>query len=203
MLTERERTALLLRDVEDLPAELVAEHMNCSKATVRSHIANARIKLRRYMERSRRRRRGNPHEASFLKHPTEAQLALFAGGDLGRWERWRVARHVARCAAMPARSPGFARGRHATSRRSRRKCPSCQTDLSWNRLSQEISGNIRVGLAAGEAIALFDKPAPAETPARLERRLVVLGATVVFGIAFWTSLPTSAGRAPAGVLATH
>jgi len=54
VLTERERTALLLRDVEGLPAEVVAEQMNCSKATVRSHIANARIKLRRYMDRSRR-----------------------------------------------------------------------------------------------------------------------------------------------------
>jgi RNA polymerase sigma-70 factor, ECF subfamily len=54
MLTERERTALLLRDVEELPAEMVAEQMGCSKATVRSHIANARIKMKRYMERSRR-----------------------------------------------------------------------------------------------------------------------------------------------------
>jgi RNA polymerase sigma-70 factor (ECF subfamily) len=54
VLTERERTALLLRDVEGLPAEVVAEQMNCSKATVRSHIANARIKYRRFLERSRR-----------------------------------------------------------------------------------------------------------------------------------------------------
>jgi RNA polymerase sigma-70 factor, ECF subfamily len=53
-LTERERTALILRDVEGLPAEEVARQLNCSKATVRSHIANARIKFRRYMERSRR-----------------------------------------------------------------------------------------------------------------------------------------------------
>ena len=54
VLTEREKTALLLRDVEGLPAEVVAEQMNCSKATVRSHIANARIKYRRFLERSRR-----------------------------------------------------------------------------------------------------------------------------------------------------
>lgn len=54
VLTERERTALLLRDVEGMPAEEVASQMNCSKATVRSHIANARIKFRRYIERSRR-----------------------------------------------------------------------------------------------------------------------------------------------------
>jgi RNA polymerase sigma-70 factor (ECF subfamily) len=51
VLTERERTALLLRDVEGLPAEDVAAMLNCSKATVRSHIANARVKFRRYMER--------------------------------------------------------------------------------------------------------------------------------------------------------
>lgn len=51
ILTDRERTALLLRDVEGLPAEEVAAQLNCSKATVRSHIANARVKLRRYMER--------------------------------------------------------------------------------------------------------------------------------------------------------
>jgi RNA polymerase sigma-70 factor (ECF subfamily) len=51
LLTDRERTALLLRDVEDLPAEEVAAHLNCSKATVRSHIANARTKFRRYLER--------------------------------------------------------------------------------------------------------------------------------------------------------
>jgi RNA polymerase sigma-70 factor, ECF subfamily len=54
VLTTRERTALLLRDVEDMPAEEVAAHLNCSKATVRSHIANARVKLRRHFERKKR-----------------------------------------------------------------------------------------------------------------------------------------------------
>jgi RNA polymerase sigma-70 factor (ECF subfamily) len=55
VLTERERMALLLRDVEDLPAEEVAERLQCSKATVRSHIANARVKMRRYLERNAKR----------------------------------------------------------------------------------------------------------------------------------------------------
>lgn len=50
-LTARERAALLLRDVEGLPAEEVARQLNCSKATVRSHIANARVKFRRYLMR--------------------------------------------------------------------------------------------------------------------------------------------------------
>ncbi len=48
-LTPRERAALVLRDVEDLPAEEVARILNCGKATVRSHIANARAKLKRLM----------------------------------------------------------------------------------------------------------------------------------------------------------
>jgi RNA polymerase sigma-70 factor, ECF subfamily len=49
-LTERERMALLLRDVEDMPAHQVANQMKCSMATVRSHIANARTKFKRYLE---------------------------------------------------------------------------------------------------------------------------------------------------------
>jgi RNA polymerase sigma-70 factor, ECF subfamily len=54
LLSPRERAALVLRDVEGLPAEEVAAHLNCSKATVRSHIANARTKFRRYIERRKR-----------------------------------------------------------------------------------------------------------------------------------------------------
>jgi RNA polymerase sigma-70 factor (ECF subfamily) len=54
LLSPRERAALMLRDVEGLPAGVVAKRLNCSKATVRSHIANARTKFRRYIERRKR-----------------------------------------------------------------------------------------------------------------------------------------------------
>ena len=54
LLSARERAALILRDVEGVPAEEVAKQLNCSKATVRSHIANGRTKLRRYIERRKR-----------------------------------------------------------------------------------------------------------------------------------------------------
>jgi RNA polymerase sigma-70 factor (ECF subfamily) len=57
VLTERERMAVLLRDVEDLPAEEVARQLNCSKATVRSHIANARVKFKRFLEMTSRSER--------------------------------------------------------------------------------------------------------------------------------------------------
>jgi RNA polymerase sigma-70 factor (ECF subfamily) len=54
LLSPRERAALIMRDVEDLPAEEVAKRLDCSKATVRSHIANARTKFRKYIERRKR-----------------------------------------------------------------------------------------------------------------------------------------------------
>jgi RNA polymerase sigma-70 factor (ECF subfamily) len=50
-LTERERMALVLRDLEGLPAAEVARRLNCTQATVRSHIANARIKFRQLLGR--------------------------------------------------------------------------------------------------------------------------------------------------------
>lgn len=48
LLTGRERAALMLRDIEGLPAAEVARQLGCSPATVRSHIANARVKFRKY-----------------------------------------------------------------------------------------------------------------------------------------------------------
>ena len=49
LLTPRERAALILRDVEGLTATEVAKRLDCSQATVRSHISNARQKFRRFM----------------------------------------------------------------------------------------------------------------------------------------------------------
>lgn len=54
LLSERERAALILRDIEGLPAVEVAARLNCSPATVRSHIANARVKFRKYAEGRKR-----------------------------------------------------------------------------------------------------------------------------------------------------
>jgi hypothetical protein len=70
--------------------------------------------------------------------------------------------------------------------------------LNWNRLAEdrivdEMTGNIRVGLAAGEAIARFDRPLHAASGLRRLRvnhaALVTVGATAIFAVAFWTSLP--------------
>jgi hypothetical protein len=124
----------------------------------------------------------------FVKHPAKPQIALFAGGDLGRWERWRVGRHLARCAECQHEVQAL-RGASVQLRELAGEMPELPNGLSWNRLSQEIGANIRVGLAAGEAIALFDKPAPARPRLGWNAALVILGATTVFAVAFWSSLP--------------
>jgi hypothetical protein len=120
-------------------------------------------------------------------HPDEAQLALFAGGDLGLWDRWQVGRHVSRCSGCQSEVAAL----RAASEQVREAAPDLPKDLNWNRLAEEMTGNIRVGLAAGEAIARFDRPIGGVRPARLgwNAILVIACATVVFVTAFWTSLP--------------
>ena len=54
LLSARERAALILRDIEGLPASEVARQLGCSPATVRSHIANARVKFRKYVKGRKR-----------------------------------------------------------------------------------------------------------------------------------------------------
>ena len=121
-----------------------------------------------------------------MKHPSEIQLALFAGGDLaGYWERWRIVRHIAQCQACQTDVKSL----RTMPEQVRQAAPQLPKDLNWTRLAEEMTGNIRVGLAAGEAIARFDRPA--KRPLRLgwNAALVLTCATGIFLVAFWTSLP--------------
>ena len=56
MLSEKERTALVLRDLEGLSTGEVARVLGSSEATVRSQISKARVKVKGFMERYFRRR---------------------------------------------------------------------------------------------------------------------------------------------------
>jgi hypothetical protein len=128
-----------------------------------------------------------------MRHPGQEQIALFAGGDLGRWEGWRTAHHVARCSECRLEVEAL-RDAANQLRDLADQMAELPKGLNWNRLAEEMTGNIRVGLAAGEAIALFDRPLRRKS--RMSRlqlswnaALVVAGASVIFAIAFWTSLP--------------
>jgi hypothetical protein len=133
-----------------------------------------------------------------MKHPSAAQIALFAGGDLGRWERWLIARHVSHCTGCRHEVQEL-RDACMELRELADQMPELPNGLTWNRLAEEIKGNIRVGLEAGEAIALFDRPLRTQrgfgrpglgwSRFSWNAALVVLGACLIFAVAFWTSLP--------------
>jgi RNA polymerase sigma-70 factor, ECF subfamily len=57
MLPEKERAALVLRDLEGLSTEEVARILGSSEATVRSQISKARVKVKGFVERYFGRRR--------------------------------------------------------------------------------------------------------------------------------------------------
>jgi len=127
-----------------------------------------------------------------MRHPSAAKIALFSGGDLAGWQLWRVSRHVARCSECGQEVEGLREAGIQLRELTAKVCnlpAELPGSLNWSRLAQEMTGNIRVGLAAGEAIALFDKPVRTRHRLGWNAALVVLGATVVFAVAFWTSLP--------------
>lgn len=55
-LSQKERTAVVLRDLEGLTAAEVAAILGITEATVRSHLSNARLKIMKLTERFRRER---------------------------------------------------------------------------------------------------------------------------------------------------
>jgi hypothetical protein len=83
-----------------------------------------------------------------MRHPAEADLALFAGHDLGFVAEWRIRRHVSMCEKCRATVDSFISLRSAIAPLS-----ELPADLGWNRLAAEMKANIRLGLAAGECVA--------------------------------------------------
>jgi hypothetical protein len=81
-----------------------------------------------------------------MKHPADETLALFAGGDLGRFARWRTARHVDSCQ--------LCRSEVARCEEVRQQIEQLGElpELDWSRLAGEMKANIRLGIAAGECI---------------------------------------------------
>jgi hypothetical protein len=123
-----------------------------------------------------------------VNHPNNGKLALLAGGDLGFWQALSVRWHVHGCERCQSDLLAF--------RRTHRLVTGAAKDLppgvDWNRLSEEMTGNIRVGLAAGECVGGFS-----ERPRlfHLSRHLRWNGAmaaallTAVFVVGFWLNLP--------------
>jgi anti-sigma factor RsiW len=87
-----------------------------------------------------------------MKHPSQARLALHAGGDLGFFARWRTERHLASCDECRAELTSFESMREILPDLG--EIP----EIPWNRLAAEMKANIRLGLAAGECVRTDERP---------------------------------------------
>jgi hypothetical protein len=81
------------------------------------------------------------------QHPSETNLALFAGGELGRWTRWSVERHIGICDECRRDISDFSRLRDEAAVLA--ELP----EVSWNTLAADMKANIRLGLEAGECVS--------------------------------------------------
>jgi len=120
-----------------------------------------------------------------VRHLTEADLALYATGDLNWWAWPKVRFHISGCRGCRSRVDAF-RADQAFVRELAEEIPS---GVNWDRLAAEMTANIRVGLAAGECVA-----------PRVHRRSIpmgwrVAGASAGFAAllvsAWWINMPAS------------
>ena len=82
-------------------------------------------------------------------HPSEVDLSLFAGGELSWPKRWTVAHHVKGCRCCQA----IVEDSQKASELLREGFDCMPEGVNWNRLAAEMTGNIRVGVAAGECVS--------------------------------------------------
>ena len=81
-----------------------------------------------------------------MRHPSQSDLALYAGQDLGWFAQWRTGRHLGRCAECRGEVQAFASVMDSLAELN--ELPP----ISWNRLAAEMRANIRLGLVAGECV---------------------------------------------------
>ena len=118
------------------------------------------------------------------KHIAETELALFASGELNVTARVRVGWHVRGCERCAGRVEAY-RGDRAAVREEVLEMPA---GVDWDRLSREMTGNIRVGLAAGECVAV--KPASRKNSFWLPAGIGA-GAMALLTVAWVLNVPSS------------
>jgi len=129
-----------------------------------------------------------------MKHPSQSDLALYAGGDLAFWSSLALRWHLKTCERCRQQAEAFATLR-ADLETNVAELPA---GMNWAALEAEMRANIRLGLAAGE-IAEHTFPGAPEAeiveqapppPARLPVRSLTwsLSAPLLPGVAVLASL---------------
>jgi hypothetical protein len=109
-------------------------------------------------------------------------LALFAGGDLAFWSRWRVRSHLSGCDSCRLEVENFVEAK-ANLRSALGEMPE---DVEWNRLAAEMAANIHLGLEAGECVSSVHRPSPAQLTG-WKPAMVLAAALMVVLLAYWVN----------------
>ena len=113
-----------------------------------------------------------------MNHPGENELALLAGGEAGRIQRFLLDRHVRACADCQEKIAEYQELRSGLA-------DIDLPDLNWNFLAADMRANIRLGLEAGECVRtthIFRRWHPRWTVAFASVLLVVCSGLVVLDV---------------------
>ena len=107
-----------------------------------------------------------------MKHLTETELALMAGGDTGWFQRVALQRHLRGCAECQDEVAVY---------EALREERICLPDLNWDELAAEMRANIHLGLEAGACVQEI------QTASKWNPRLAVAFAclAMLVGASFW------------------
>ena len=118
-----------------------------------------------------------------MKHPSIDDLALYAGGELSWWTRLPMRRHVKGCAQCQDEVALFGDAAAAV----RVETGVMPEGVQWDRLAAEMRANIRLGIAASDAISAYST-GPSAGPAQgMSWRMAALAAGVVMmlSVGYW------------------
>lgn len=143
-----------------------------------------------------------------IEHPVaEADLALYASGDLPAYRRAPVWLHVRGCESCHSRIQAYQTD-HKHLRSTAGELPAgIDTQENWDRLAEEMTANIHLGLAAGECVAPRSRrrtgftPRFAPTFAWAWRPMALVGGLMaVLTAAWWLNMPASDTQALSRVM---
>lgn len=113
-----------------------------------------------------------------MSHPSETDLALYAGRDLNRFQDLVVRLHLRRCPGCTKRAASYSEV-CGVLREQGEQVPAL---LHWERIASEMTANIRVGLQAGECVG----PAPVTRDHFAWRTVALAACASALLVAAWT-----------------
>lgn len=121
-----------------------------------------------------------------MKHPSEEQIALYARHDVPFFQRLSIGGHLRACGRCRTAVDSY-RQAHVQLKDEFARMPA---GLEWDRLAAEMTGNIRVGLAAGECVSQNVKVASRGIPMWKPVMAIAAMLAVVMG-GMWLNFPAA------------